>query len=326
MRQGSLQDLLDSYVAWMEANGRRSAANVRISLATYVLKPWPRLAQVKAREITPADIRDILAAMIDKGVTTHSNRVRSYLHTAFQHGLTQEHNPRDFLGRTVRFGLTSNPVAAIPRQEDYERVGERTLSAEEVKLLWDHGIHEIGLVPASTFKLELATAGQRVGELLRLTWDDVDLDEALMTIPASVAKNRREHVVPIGEMAMQVLSDLAPLKRPGGPLCPGRSLTKPFHITSLNKCAERFCEEFKMEGFTTRDLRRTAKTLMGEAGLNKEIRDRLQNHSLHDVSSKHYDRYSYLREKRDAIARWDRYLHQIVSGQSASNVVELTRP
>jgi hypothetical protein len=64
---------------------------------------------------------------------------------------------------------------------------------------------------------------------------------------------------------------------------------------------------------------------MGEAGLDKDIRDRLQNHSLHDISSKHYDRYSYLREKRDAIARWDRYLRQIVSGQSTSNVVELTR-
>jgi hypothetical protein len=62
---------------------------------------------------------------------------------------------------------------------------------------------------------------------------------------------------------------------------------------------------------------------MGEAGLTKDIRDRLQNHSLHDVSTKHYDRYSYLREKQDAVARWDRYLRRIVSEESVSNVVEL---
>jgi integrase len=37
---------------------------------------------------------------------------------------------------------------------------------------------------------------------------------------------------------------------------------------------------------TNRDLRRTWKTLAGQAGISKEIRDRIQNHALHDVSSK----------------------------------------
>lgn len=36
---------------------------------------------------------------------------------------------------------------------------------------------------------------------------------------------------------------------------------------------------------------RGTKTLMGEIGLSKSIRDRIQNHALNDVSSKHYDRY-----------------------------------
>ena len=39
-----------------------------------------------------------------------------------------------------------------------------------------------------------------------------------------------------------------------------------------------------------RDLRRTWKTLAGKAGVSKEIRDRIQNHALHDASSKSYDR------------------------------------
>jgi hypothetical protein len=32
----------------------------------------------------------------------------------------------------------------------------------------------------------------------------------------------------------------------------------------------------------------------GEAGGSKEISDRLQNHTLQDVSSKHYDLWSYM--------------------------------
>jgi len=36
------------------------------------------------------------------------------------------------------------------------------------------------------------------------------------------------------------------------------------------------------------------------AGVLKEIRDRVQNHALHDVASKHYDRYDFLPDKRGA--------------------------
>ncbi|MGL4712711.1 MAG: hypothetical protein ACRCWP_09180, partial [Shewanella sp.] len=54
-----------------------------------------------------------------------------------------------------------------------------------------------------------------------------------------------------------------------------------------------------------RDIRRTCKTLMGELGISKELRDRIQNHALNDVSSKHYDRYDYMPEKREAMRKWE---------------------
>jgi len=63
---------------------------------------------------------------------------------------------------------------------------------------------------------------------------------------------------------------------------------------------------------TNRDLRRTWKTLAGKAGLSKEIRDRLQNHTLQDVSSKSYDRWNYMPEKRAAMARWDKFVRELL--------------
>ncbi|MEJ1497481.1 MAG: site-specific integrase, partial [Candidatus Sedimenticola sp. (ex Thyasira tokunagai)] len=56
--------------------------------------------------------------------------------------------------------------------------------------------------------------------------------------------------------------------------------------------------------WTPKDLRTTFKTRGGEIGLSKEIRDRLQNHAFSDVSSKHYDMWSYLPEKREAVEEW----------------------
>jgi hypothetical protein len=35
--------------------------------------------------------------------------------------------------------------------------------------------------------------------------------------------------------------------------------------------------------------------------MSKEIRDRIQNHALQDVSSKNYDRWTYIPEKRVAM-------------------------
>src|SRR5262249_21735901 len=64
---------------------------------------------------------------------------------------------------------------------------------------------------------------------------------------------------------------------------------------------------------TNRDLRRTWKTLAGKAGVPKEIRDRLQNHILQDVSSKSYDRWSYMPEKRAGRAKWDEFVATLLS-------------
>lgn len=68
---------------------------------------------------------------------------------------------------------------------------------------------------------------------------------------------------------------------------------------------------------TNRDLRRTFKTLAGKAGVPKEIRDRLQNHALQDVSSKNYDRWNYMPEKRAGMARWDKYVRALLKKRKA---------
>jgi hypothetical protein len=61
---------------------------------------------------------------------------------------------------------------------------------------------------------------------------------------------------------------------------------------------------------------------MGAAGISKEIRDRIQNHALNYVSSKHYDRYDYLTEKRMALEIWESRVNSYQREQE-NNVVNL---
>jgi hypothetical protein len=53
--------------------------------------------------------------------------------------------------------------------------------------------------------------------------------------------------------------------------------------------------------------------LAGKAGVSKEIRDRLQNHTLQDVSSKSYDRWNYMPEKRDGMKKWNAWVTKLLT-------------
>jgi len=84
------------------------------------------------------------------------------------------------------------------------------------------------------------------------------------------------------------------------------------YSTTIEKVIREGCKQEKINKFITKDIRRTFKTLAGKAGISKELRDRLQNHALRDVSSKHYDRYSYIKEKRQGMKVWNDYLELIL--------------
>ena len=65
--------------------------------------------QTKAKDVTTQDCINILAHMIRRGAPTQSNRVRSYLMAAFNHGLRHDHDPANYL-QEAKFSLTFNPV------------------------------------------------------------------------------------------------------------------------------------------------------------------------------------------------------------------------
>lgn len=315
--QGSFAQLLDSYLNAMKADGKRSHANVRRALDCYVHNQFPSMVKKKANTVEVDDIQLILARMIDKGITTQANRVRSYLHTAFQYGLKQDNNPRRHSVEEVKFNLKYNPVSFVPKQADYERVGEHVISDGEIRIIWRE-LSDIS--PMADWAIKLCfTTGQRFGELVRLEWSHFDEAEKLLLIPASVSKNKRDHVIPLNKLSLSVLKDMKKLTGDYQYIFPASNRAgyiEDQHIDTgtISKVVRNYCvENKKVSKFLARDIRRTVKTLMGKAGVSKELRDRIQNHAMTDVSSKHYDRYDYLPEKRQAMKVWNNYLELIIN-------------
>ena len=304
-QKGSVQDLFEAYTNNMKQDGKRTYAAVLASLEKETREFIP--PTTKAKDVTPEHIKLILAEMIERGAVVQSNRVRSYLMAAFNYGLKHDNNPAN-MGRGVLFGLADNPVRNIPKQKHAEKVGDNWLKLDEVKqLLAGFGSAVgVGWLTAKLLELIIYTGGQRPYELLTARWENINWIEKTLLVPAEFSKNKREHLLPLTPSALQVLEHIRTNSPPSPWVFAQRDPEQHVLTTTLAKAIS-YYRKAKPDFvyFIPRDLRRTCKTLMGELGISKELRDRLQNHALNDVSSKHYDRYEYLPEKRRALEAWE---------------------
>ncbi|HCG5934218.1 TPA: integrase arm-type DNA-binding domain-containing protein [Vibrio parahaemolyticus] len=321
-RKGSIKQLFEAYVSQMEKDGKRTHKAVLASLEKEVYPVIP--PATKAKDVTTHDLMLVLAAMIKRDAKTQSNRVRSYLMAAFNYGLKHDNDPANFIDE-AKFGLLLNPVAAIPKQKDAERVGEHYLKMGEVIGLIDDLNNEyerfkMGDAIRNLILLCLYTGGQRPYELAASRWEAIDWQQKTLLITSDISKNKRPHLIPLTDSALVVL-ERQRLNNDSEFIFPHRfNTTDHIRLDSLSQGIARYREASPhIKPFTPRDLRRTCKTLMGEIGISKSLRDRLQNHALNDVSSKHYDRYEYLPEKRIALESWEHKLNL----QAADNVVVL---
>ncbi len=321
-QKGSIKQLFVSYTAQMEKDGKRTYKAVLSSLEKEV---YPFISQeTKAKDVTAHDVIIVLSNMIKREAITQSNRVRSYLMAAFNYGLKHDNDPANYIDE-AKFGLAYNPVAGIPKQKAAEKIGEHYLSKTEVKQLLHDLKHEyyrfkMGNNIRNLIQLTFYTGGQRPYELVASKWESIDWEEKTLLITSDISKNKRLHIIPLTESAILVLKEQKLSTGDSDFIFPHRfDPAKHIRPDSLSQAISRYRDNTEIRSFIPRDIRRTCKTLMGEIGISKSIRDRLQNHALQDVSSKHYDRYEYMPEKRIALESWERQLNNA----AVSNVIAL---
>jgi len=301
IKKGTVADLFTYYIESMKASGKRSWPEVQSSFEFNCAN----IKTMDAADVEPAHIRKILHDIIKRNSETQANRVRSYLHRAFKLGMQHDNDPKS-LDNEFTFGIVSNPVESIPRNTAAEKIGERTLTFDEIAVIWN--ADEL----SPQFRLAarlLLLYGCRSWELLGAKWDEFDFNGMIWSMIPERVKNKRIHLLPITTISAAWLEELRHYSRDSDYLFPSRYTDdKPISETSFAHA----CDRIKgIDKFCPRDFRRTTKTRMGEIGINKLIRDRIQNHAMQDVSAKHYDRYDYMLEKREALIKWGNRLQEL---------------
>ena len=310
---GTLGQLMDLYVADLEADGKRTAMEVKRIHSKDIP---PTLLSRPAHLITKDDILDILTPIAQRGAPVHSDNVRAYLRAAFELGLHAQSMTR-WRGRSMKFDLQHNPVATVKKTVARKLKGNRALSRDEIMRVWN--TEQLTPPMLLALKMLLAT-GQRVEEVLHATWDEFDTDQKVWIISGERRKTRGKisepHIVPMSKLHLQLINEIRNETAHNHFLFPSTGGDTPRRYDTLTNAVRKFVKLSGMDSFSPRDIRRTFKTVAGAMGISLELRNRLQGHALTDIGSIHYDRYDYLAEKRAAMERWATGLTEIIDGKA----------
>ncbi|MGP0093756.1 MAG: tyrosine-type recombinase/integrase [Xanthobacteraceae bacterium] len=301
---GTVADLFEAYVKNLKDAGKPSWPQAERGL-NKILSVLGR--HRLARDISPDDVLSVLRPIFERGKRSLADHVRGYLRSAYAWGIKSEHDYRSSSPR--RFKLTNNPAGGIPTEPKV--VGTRWLDEEEFVQLYrwlecpDTPVHP----PYTRAVRILMLTGQRVEEIAALHVDQWDAKERV--IDWSKTKNGNPHTIPVPPIAAELIESIVPNEF--GWLFPSaKDPSRPVSAGTLYSFMWRQRDRGVIPVVTNRDLRRTWKTLAGKAGVSKEIRDRLQNHTLQDVSSKSYDRWNYMPEKRAGMEKWNSFVTNLL--------------
>lgn len=230
--------------------------------------------------------------------------------------------------------LNASPAIGI-RQPYPILERERVLTDSEIRWFWQ-ATGELGFPIGPVSRLLLLT-GQRRSEIANLEKQQVDRESRMLRIPIRSDKSRRGHLVPLSDLAMEILDQVPRL--PGRPLLFSRDGVTPLWsaFTTANQRLHRRMVELcraetaeaggdpdavGVEWFVFHDLRRTAATLMCRLGHPLEVVDRVMNHAggksgtgrtLNSVT-RIYCRHEFLDERGAALQDLGRHVAALTIG------------
>lgn len=160
-------------------------------------------------------------------------------------------------------------------------------------------------------------------QLLRARWQD--FDESAETLVLRDPKGRgpvRDHLLPISEWAGEMLEEQRAIHTGTGHVFEASR----GRVLDLNTVSALVGDIAAGKGFQLRDVRRSAETRLAALRVDKETRAQLLSHGrTTGVQNKHYDRWSHIDAKREALAIWEHHLRAVLAGQAAGKVVALSR-
>jgi integrase len=261
----------------------------------------PHFKPLHAMPIDGITRRDV-AARVAKITTEHGGpsaaRARAALSALYTWAMGEgiaEHNP--VVG-------TNKPADSKPR--------ERALSDSEIAAIW-HAAGEAGIF-GKIVKLLLLTGCRRM-EICGMCWCEID-ESGVWRLPGDRTKNGRPHTLPLPALARDIIATVPHVV--GRERLFGQRSGLGFSKWVAKRDFDARLGD-KVAKWTLHDLRRTCATGMADIGVQPHIIEAVLNHvSGHKLGvAGIYNRSSYEREVRAALAFWSDHVRALVEGGEA---------
>lgn len=296
---------------WSEANAVRAKRQLERDLF-----PW--LGERRLADIEPVELLAALRKVEERGAIETADRGLMLARQVWRYGVATGRVNRDI---TVDLKGALSPYrgkhfAAIT---DPVRLGELLRAIKSYK----GG-------PVVRAALQLAPMlFQRPGELRGARWEEIDLENAMWTIPASRMKRRKDgkehgdpHLVPLPTQAVRILEILKPYTESTGLVFPGeRQRDRPISENSVRVAL--IAMGYTPDIQTWHGFRATARTMLAERlEFDPLLIEAQLAHAVRDANGRAYNRTTYLKQRRDMMQRWADYLDKLAAG---ADVIELKR-
>jgi integrase len=225
---------------------------------------------------------------------------------------------RAFSHWAMRQGAVDKNVAALYDGGGAGDPRERTLEDSEIAIVWKAcGADQFGNI----VKLLILT-GARRDEVGHMHLSELDLVDKKWLIPEDRAKNWHEHLVPLNDTAVDLLTDAIKTREA---FVFGYGEKRGFSGWSKAKKAldKRITEAgHTIDHWVIHDLRRSFSAGLQRLKIAPHIIDACINH-LPPKLQRTYQTHGYEDERRTALARWAAHVDAVVNGKTIDNVVSL---
>lgn len=282
------------------AVGERHAFNIRRTFEMYL---YPRLGKLPIKELTAPLVIDTLKPLESakklETITRVCQRLNELMTWCVNTGIVQ-HNQLA--------GIKAAFIAAKP-------VNMPTIKPNELpELMKAISYAQIRIVTRCLLEWQLHTM-VRPSEAAGASWDEIDFEQQVWTVPAERMKKKKEHVVPLTPQTIALLDMLKPISGNSPFIFPSeRRHNQPTHSETANRALQRMGYK---DVLVSHGLRALASTTLNEQGFDDDVIEAALAHQDKNQVRSAYNRATYLERRRKLMEWWSNHIEQAATGNFA---------
>lgn len=293
---------------WLEQRGKKSESGDARLIRLLEKDLFPSLGNTAISEIKAPDVLHALRKIESRGALDVVRKARQTAGQIFRYAVSTgraERDPTPDLKDALKTGTTKH-YASITEPK---KVGKLMLA-----------IHAYQAGPIVMSALRLAPLiFCRPGELRKLEWQEVNLEEMRIDLPVEKIKMKEPLIIPLSSQAIEILKEIQLHTGNGRFVFPNaRSLSRPMSDNGLRMALRTM--GYTNEDMTVHGFRAMARTLLDEQ-LNFPV-DWIEHqlaHAVKDVNGRAYNRTKHLSQRKEMMQTWADYLDSLRLG--VNNVV-----